>query len=963
MQDSGSLKQKTMSGIFWSFFDIFAKQGLNFIIQIVLARLLMPKDFGIIGMIIVFINLSQIIVNSGFSNALIREKEVGQEEYSTVFFFNIAMALTMYLVLFLSAGAISRFFNESQLILILRVLGIVLIFDSISLIQITVLTRKVNFKTQSKISIISAIISGTCGITMAYLGYGVWSLVIRTLMMQFTQALLLCFIIKWRPVLVFKWAAFKRLFNFGWKLLVSGLLSTLYGNVYYLIIGRMFSAIELGYYTNTQKLIDTVIQSTTSAINRVSYPVLSSIKEDQDRLKQGYRRIIKNALFITFPIMFGLAATADSLILSLFGEKWLPSVIYFRIICLSVMLYPLDAFNLNILQVKGRSDLFLRLSIIKKIIGLTVIGLVIYFQLGIIGLLWAAVLDSYICYFINSYYSARLLSYSTKEQVRDIQPIFLISLLMSVVVYFSGLYLPFANMINLLCQIIIGFLIYFGMCRIVGIEELKTINDFTKLLKKAVPRKNRKRKRQRRIVFDLSQRIKRVFREEGFRGIVLKLRTSLSIGGWRKDLRFFNRLFKFRAWKKAIKTGETLLEYNPIDPEFRRKLAICYWYAQQYGPARKNMRVALELKLKSKQELERITQSIQLAIVLNPFALELKLKSRRELERIIQSIRQAIALNPDKIKSEYLYLGGEINLGFIEHIYPVQEGDKRYLTKIIAGKAAIAKEKRFYTEICQRHSLLREITPELIDIIDLPVRGLCFITFSKIKGRAPSAGEFREIIRIVKLMETVRYAGVIDLLPADKTIKKNCLGDHPGLPFVKFNGIFATIHQEQSNREVFRWLKGRIEQLSCSPEVCQLIRKLEYIILNLKIYQKIVPNEQYVFLHNDFHKSNILLEDSSKRFYIIDWEKYGVGPAGYDLIRFFQDYDLTFNEIREVYLQDLAETNQLDLLNQLFFVYPLIISYFTEPIGKGLDKLSEDYVKPAVEYIEYLTVRIKQLSR
>jgi len=472
MQEAGSLKQKTISGMSWSLFDLLARQGINFFIQIVLARLLMPKDFGIMGMIAVFIAVSQQFINSGFSNGLIREKDVSQEEYSTVFFFNIFMAMITYGILFAAAGTISRFFNEPLLVPVLRVLGWVLIIDAVGMTQVTILTRKVDFRTQSLISVIAGLVSGGVGIVMAYGGFGVWSLVVRSLLLQFFQTLLLCIRIRWQPSLVFRLEAFKRLFDFGWKLLLSSLLSTLYSNLYYLIIGKIYSATDLGYYANARKLSDTVVQSATSAVDRVSYPVLSSIKEDRDRLKQVYQKLIKTSVFLSFPVMFVLAATADSLIGFLFGEKWLPSIPYFRIICFSGMLYPLHSFNLNILQVQGRSDLFLGLSVIKKIIGLSFIGLVIYFRLGIIWLLWTAVLDSYLVFFINSRYSAKLLDYSSIEQIRDVLPSYLAALLMGAVVYVMGLILPFVEGINLLLQITAGFLIYMIVSKLAGIAEL-----------------------------------------------------------------------------------------------------------------------------------------------------------------------------------------------------------------------------------------------------------------------------------------------------------------------------------------------------------------------------------------------------------------------------------------------------------------------------------------------------------
>lgn len=486
MQEQSILKKKTILGLFWSFSDLIANQGIQFIIQVILARLLVPKDFGIIGMITVFIAISQSFIDSGFTNALIREKKPSQEDYSTVFYFNLFMAVLMYILLFFSAGAISRFFKEPQLIAILRILALVLIINSFGLIQRTMLTKNINFKTQTKISVISSIISGIIAVIFAYMGFGVWSLVIKTLSMQIIQSLLLCMYNRWIPSLVFKMDSFKRLFGFGWKLLISGLIETLYNNLYFLIIGKVFSAVDLGYYTNAQKLRDTASQSITTSVQKVGYPVLSSIKEDEDRLRSAYKKIIKTSVFITFPLMIGLAVVASPLIRLIFGQKWINSIGSFQILCFAGMLFPLHAINLDILQVKGRSDLFLGLEIVKKVIGLISIFIVLFFKLGIIGLLWAAVINSYMCYFINSYYSAEMLSYSTIQQINDITPAFIASMLMAIVVYFSGAILPNNNLVKLIVQFIIGVIVYVGICKIARIEELNTLGELlNSILKKA----------------------------------------------------------------------------------------------------------------------------------------------------------------------------------------------------------------------------------------------------------------------------------------------------------------------------------------------------------------------------------------------------------------------------------------------------------------------------------------------
>lgn len=471
MQEQNSLKKKTISGLFWSFSDLLSNQGIRFIIQIVLARLLLPEDFGIIGMITIFIAVSQSIIDSGFSNALIREKNSSQEDYSTVFYFNLFMAAILYIILFFSAHTISIFFNEPKLVSIIRVLALVLIINSFGLIQKTILIKNIDFKSQTKVNVISSIISGIIAILLAYLGFGVWSLVIQTLLMQFIQSLLLSLSNRWIPSLVFSTDSFRRLFGFGWKLLVSGLINTLYNNLYFLIIGKAFLKVDLGYYTNAQKLRDVASQSITTSVQKVGYPVLSSIKEDEDRLRESYKKIIKTSVYITFPLMIGLAAVANSLIRLIFGLKWINSIEYFQVLCLSGMLYPLHAINLNILQVKGRSDLFLGLEIFKKIIGLLSIVMVLFLKLGIMGLIWALVVTSFVGYFLNSYYSAELLNYSTLQQIKDITPAFIASIIMGLVIYFSEGLLPNRILIKFIIQTIIGLSVYISASKIGNIDE------------------------------------------------------------------------------------------------------------------------------------------------------------------------------------------------------------------------------------------------------------------------------------------------------------------------------------------------------------------------------------------------------------------------------------------------------------------------------------------------------------
>ncbi|EIM06128.1 O-antigen repeat-containing transporter [Planococcus antarcticus DSM 14505] len=490
MKQESSLKKKTISGLLWSFGDMMGNQGVQFIIQIILARLLTPTEFGLIGMILVFVALSNSLVDSGFTQALIRDQKANQTDYSTVFYFNLAVSLFIYGVLFLSAPLISNFFDQAQLISIIRVLSLGVIINAFSIIPRAMFTKEVNFKVQAKVNMTASILSGAIAVVMAVMGFGVWSLVVRMLALNLIQALLLVFSRKWLPTLVFSIASFKRLFGFGWKLLVSGLIDTAYNNIYYLIIGKQYSVKSLGYYTNAAKFSDVATQTLTATIQRVTYPVLSGIQDQEERLKQSFKKVIKLSGFLIFPVMIGIAAVAEPLIYLIFGEKWMTMVPYFQLLCIAGMLYPIHALNLNILQVKGRSDLFLYLEIIKTIIPTTMIFIVIWMDWSIIMLVATIVLDSHISLFINIYFSGREISYSVKEQVRDLLPIYAISFGMGAVVYGIGRLLPFSELLTLLLQIGIGLVLYVGICRLLKIKEFDTVYDLlVPVIKKIKPAK------------------------------------------------------------------------------------------------------------------------------------------------------------------------------------------------------------------------------------------------------------------------------------------------------------------------------------------------------------------------------------------------------------------------------------------------------------------------------------------
>jgi len=459
-------------------------QGISFIVGIVLARLLTPHEFGLIGMITIFIAISTSFINSGFGNALIQKKNCTQKDYSTVFYFNLLMGVIFFLILFFSAPAISRFFNEPQLIHLIQVLGIVLIIDALTIIQRTILTKRIDFKLQTKVSIISSILSGILGLTMALKGFGVWSLVVKQISQQTVNSVLLWTWNRWRPLFVFNVDSFRQLFSFGYKLLISGLIDTLYRNIYYLIIGKYFSAQELGYFTRADQFQSLPSSNVQNVISRVSYPVLSSIQDDIPRLREAYKKLIRSTMLITFILMMGMAAVARPMILSLIGDKWESSIIYLQMLCFVGMFYPLHALNLNMLQVQGRSDLFLRLEIIKKLLAVPIILIGIIW--GIKAMIFAMIVNTVISYYLNSYWSGKLIGYSFTQQIKDIFPSFFLALVVNALIFSLSFLEIKSLLIVLIIQISGGLLLTISICELLKFKDYIYIKNiaFEKLIKR-----------------------------------------------------------------------------------------------------------------------------------------------------------------------------------------------------------------------------------------------------------------------------------------------------------------------------------------------------------------------------------------------------------------------------------------------------------------------------------------------
>lgn len=451
-----SLKEKASYGVGWSAIETLSNSGLSFLVGIILARILSPSEFGIIGIMTIFIAISNSIVDGGFSNALVRKLDANRIDYNTVFYLNLLIGIMLYGLLFSCATAIGSFFNEPILIPITKVMGTILVINAFGLVQKTILVKKVDFKTQTKISLIASIVSGIVGVAMALGGFSVWSLVAQQLTRQILNTLFLWIYNSWTPNLEFSRTSFKELFSFGSKLMLSGIIDSVYKNLNYLIIGKFFNPFLLGQYTRAEQFNSVFSNNLTSVVQRVSYPILCMIQEDDIRLKSSYRNIIRSTMLVAFVSMLGLAAIAKPLILILIGTKWITAVKYLQIICFSGMLYPLHALNLNILLVKGRSDLFLKLEIIKKSIGIIPIGLGIYY--GIEIMLWSSVVVSFFTYLLNSHYSSVMINYPTWSQLKDLLPTLFISIFVASVMWTITLF-NFSIWHTLLTQCLLGLVL------------------------------------------------------------------------------------------------------------------------------------------------------------------------------------------------------------------------------------------------------------------------------------------------------------------------------------------------------------------------------------------------------------------------------------------------------------------------------------------------------------------------
>lgn len=463
------LKEKTVKGVMWSSIDRFSTQGIQFVFSILIARLLLPEDYGVVAMLNIFLAVSQTFIDSGFGAALIRKSDRTEIDFSTVFYFNIAVGVLFYVLLWIASPFIAAFYGIPLLEDITKVVALNLVFNSLSGVQNAKLSIAIDFKTRAKISLTGALLTGAVGLWMAYSGFGVWALVAQSVFGSLLNTVLLYWLVRWRPQWAFSWKSFREMFSFGSKLLASGLLDTAYRNVYTLVIGKFFSSSTLGLYSRADGLAQYPSSNITSVLQSVTFPVLCSIQNEPERMANAYKRFLRLSAFVVFPLMVGLAAVADPLIRLVLTDKWEGCIYLLQIICFGLMWYPIHAINLNLLQVRGRSDFFLKLEVIKKVQGVIVLCVTIPF--GIVAMCYGRIVGSLLSLIYNTYYTKKLIGYGYLAQMKDLLHILLHSLVMGVGVWLVVQAFD-SHWIQLVVGILAGAAYYILGAKLMRFEEL-----------------------------------------------------------------------------------------------------------------------------------------------------------------------------------------------------------------------------------------------------------------------------------------------------------------------------------------------------------------------------------------------------------------------------------------------------------------------------------------------------------
>lgn len=471
----GDISKKNVIGNFiWRFAERCGAQLVTFVVAIVLARLLDPTVYGTVALVTVFTTILQVFVDSGLGTALIQKKDADDLDFSSVFFFNFVICIMLYMGMFIAAPYIAHFYNNSSLTPIVRVISLTIVISGVKGIQQAYVSRNMLFKRFFFSTIGGTIASAFVGIALAYKGFGVWALVAQQLLNTATDTLILWLTVKWRPRLMFSWKRLKKLLSFGWKILCSSLIDTVYNNVRSLIIGKMYSSADLAYYNQGDKFPKLIVTNINTSIDSVLLPAMSSVQDSKDRVKNMTRRAIKTSTYIMAPLMMGLAFCAEPIVTLILTEKWLPCVPFLRIFCVTCMFYPIHTANLNAINAMGRSDLFLKLEIIKKAIGMTLLFSTMWF--GVMAMAYSLLLNSVLSQIINSWPNRKLLNYRYLEQLKDILPGIILAVMMGIVVYIIG-FIPMPTIVLLMIQIVVGAIIYISLSYIFHLESFEYLID------------------------------------------------------------------------------------------------------------------------------------------------------------------------------------------------------------------------------------------------------------------------------------------------------------------------------------------------------------------------------------------------------------------------------------------------------------------------------------------------------
>ena len=463
-------KNYIFKNFIWRFAERCGAQLVAFIVSVVLARVLNPEAYGTVALVTIFTTILQVFVDSGLGTALIQKKDADDLDFSTVFYFNFIVCLILYIGMFISAPYIAAFYKDSSLTPVIRILSLTIVRSGVKGLQQAYVSRNMLFKRFFFSTIGGTVFSAFVGIGMAYIGAGIWALVAQQLSNAVIDTLILWITVKWRPKKMFSWMRLKKLLGFGWKLLVSSLLDTIYNNLRNLIIGKLYSSVDLAYYNQGDKFPKVIVTNINTSIDSVLLPTMSNAQDNNERVKQMTRRAIKTSTYVMAPLMMGLAFCAEPIVRIILTDKWLPCVPFLRIFCITYMFWPVHTANLNAINAMGHSDCFLKLEIIKKITGMMI--LLFTMRYGVLVMAYSLLLSSVLSQIINSWPNRTLLKYGYLEQVRDFAPGILLAVGMGVCVYFIG-FLQFPMIVTLVIQIIAGASIYIGISALLKLEEFE----------------------------------------------------------------------------------------------------------------------------------------------------------------------------------------------------------------------------------------------------------------------------------------------------------------------------------------------------------------------------------------------------------------------------------------------------------------------------------------------------------